>query len=78
MNILIGDIGNTVTKISLVDYKIYKIKKLIYLDSKKILSTKYLKGNLSKLIRNKNLFKFALFSSVVPTYHYKIKNFLLK
>jgi len=78
MNILIGDIGNTVTKISLVDYKIYKIKKLIYLDSNKILSTKYLKRNLNKLIKNKNLFKFALFSSVVPKYHFKIKNLLFK
>ena len=43
MDILIGDIGNTITKICLVKNNNYKVKKIIYLDSKKILAIKYLK-----------------------------------
>ena len=36
MNIIIGDIGNTITKICIVDSKSYKIKKELRFDSKKL------------------------------------------
>ena len=45
MNVIVGDIGNTITKISLVQLKNFKIKKIIYFNSQKI----YLNNNL-KLI----------------------------
>ncbi len=45
MDTLIGDIGNTVTKICLVKINNYRVKKIIYLESKNILSIKYLKKN---------------------------------
>ena len=78
MNALIGDIGNTVTKICLIETKNFKIKKIIYIDSEKINSNYYLKKNLKKIIKNKNINKFALFSSVVPEYYLKLKKFLNK
>ena len=49
MNILIGDIGNTVTKICLTEIKKSKIKKIIYFSSNNISSEKALKKNLKKL-----------------------------
>ena len=78
MNALIGDIGNTVTKICLIETKNFKIKKIIYIDSEKVNSYYYLKKNLKKIIKNKNINKFALFSSVVPEYYLKLKKFLNK
>ena len=78
MNALIGDIGNTVTKICLIETKNFKIKKIIYIDSEKVNSNYYLKKNLKKIIKNKNINKFALFSSVVPKYYIKLKKFLNK
>ena len=78
MNILIGDIGNTVTKICLVDSKDLKIKKIIYFNSNKILSKNLLKKNLKKIIKNKLVNKNALFSSVVPKYHLTLKKMLKK
>ena len=68
MNILIGDIGNTNTKICLVEYKKFKIKKLTYFNSKKIYSKNFIKKLLKKNFLNKNSNKTALFSSVVPKY----------
>ena len=41
MNALIGDIGNTVTKICLIETKNFKIKKIIYIDSEKVNSYYY-------------------------------------
>ena len=52
---LIGDIGNTTTKICLVENKNFKIKKVIYFDSKKILSSFYLKKIIKKNIKNKKI-----------------------
>ena len=78
MDALIGDIGNTVTKICLIETKNFKIKKIIYIDSEKVNSNYYLKKNLKKIIKNKNINKFALFSSVVPEYYLKFKKFLNK
>ena len=43
MNVLIGDIGNTVTKICLVEIKNSKIKKIIYFNSNNIKSRKFFK-----------------------------------
>ena len=51
MNVLIGDIGNTVTKICLTEIKKSKIKKIIYFNSNNIKSRKALKKNLKKIIK---------------------------
>tara|TARA_Y100000590_G_scaffold333380_1_gene379212 strand:- start:148 stop:924 length:777 start_codon:yes stop_codon:yes gene_type:complete len=77
MNFLIGDIGNTKTKICLVNYKNFKIKKSIHFDSKKIYSKKFLRNNIKKVIE-KNVCKTALFSSVVPKYKFFLGNFVNK
>ena len=68
MNVLIGDIGNTITKICLVEIKKLKLKKIIYFNSSYITSKNYLKKNLKTIIKNKSVNKIALFSSVVPKY----------
>ena len=78
MNLLIGDVGNTVTKLSIVDEKIFKIKKIVYFPSIGINSKKILKRNFYKLIKNNSITSTALFSIVVPKYKYKLKNFLKK
>ena len=78
MNTIIGDIGNTVTKICLVDVKSFKVQKIIYFDSKNIYSKNFLKKKINKIIKNNNLNRIALFSSVVPKYHLIIKKFLYK
>ena len=74
-NFIIGDIGNTITKICLVESKNYKIKKIKYINSKKIHSNKNLILIFKKIIKSKKICKFALFSSVVPKYQLMIKNF---
>ena len=43
MNLIIGDLGNTICKICVVNEKNYKIKKRIYLKTKEIKSTKKLR-----------------------------------
>ena len=78
MKILIGDIGNTNTKICLVEFNSLKIKKLIYFDSKKINSKIFLKKTLKQIIKNEKIFKVALFSSVVPKYQFLLGNFMKK
>ena len=78
MDILIGDIGNTTTKVCLVNNKNYKIKKIIYFNSNIILSKKILVINLRKIIKNKRINSIALFSSVVPRYESILKKFLKK
>jgi len=78
MKILIGDIGNTNTKICLVELNSFKIKKLIYFNSKKIRSKNFLKKTLKKIIKNEKIFKVALFSSVVPKYQFLLGNFIKK
>tara|TARA_B100000029_G_scaffold262422_1_gene258612 strand:- start:2093 stop:2872 length:780 start_codon:yes stop_codon:yes gene_type:complete len=75
---IIGDIGNTVTKISLLETNNFKIKKTIYFHSNKILSNNYLKIKISKLVNNATLNKIALFSSVVPYFTVKLNYFLKK
>ena len=78
MDTLIGDIGNTVTKVCLVKINSYKVRKIIYLKSKNILTKKYLSKKLNKILKNKKINKIALFSSVVPKYNLILKKFLKK
>ena len=76
MYVLIGDIGNTITKVCLVDTKIFNIKKIFYFNSKQIKSKSFLASKIKKIIKNKSMYKIALFSSVVPKYQAKIKKIL--
>ena len=73
---ILGDIGNTETKICLVSQK-YKIIKKIIFPSKKITTEK-----LDKLFKQKKLnfkkIRKILFCSVVPKSFYQMKKFLLK
>jgi len=78
MNALVGDIGNTITKVCLIEIKTFKIKKIIYLDSSKIFSSNYLKNGLKKIIKSKSINKVALFSSVVPKYQFFLSKILYK
>ena len=78
MNILIGDIGNTITKICLVKINNFKLNKIIYIDSNKIKSTNFLKKNIARIIKGKLINKVALFSSVVPKYQSILKKLLKK
>ena len=43
MNALIGDIGNTTTKICLIEIKTFKVKKIIYFNSINITSKNFFK-----------------------------------
>ena len=76
MHVLIGDIGNTTTKICLIEINTFKIKKVIYFASNNIFSKNFLKKNINKIIKKKSINKEALFSSVVPKYHFILKKFL--
>ena len=74
MKAIIGDIGNTITKICLIND--FKIEKIIYFNSNKILFNSFLKKKFKKMIKKKNFRKSALFSSVVPKYQFILKRFL--
>ena len=76
MNVLIGDIGNTITKICVIDIDTFKVKKIIYFDSAEISSKNLLRKNLKKIFKNKTIYKVALFSSVVPEYQLILSRFL--
>tara|TARA_Y100000590_G_scaffold214235_1_gene242858 strand:+ start:761 stop:1540 length:780 start_codon:yes stop_codon:yes gene_type:complete len=78
MQILIGDIGNTITKVCLVELKNFKIKKIFYLNSKRVDSNNFLKNKFKKIIKKNNICKITLFSSVVPKYKLLLKKFLKK
>ena len=73
---LIGDIGNTETKIFLFDQN-FKIKKKWNLPSIKI-SKRYLYSNMRFLISKRSKVKKIIFSSVVPRSFFLIKEFLNK
>jgi len=74
--IIVGDIGNTETKICLVNSK-NRIIKRVTLSTKKI-NFFLLKKNLSTLnLKNKLIYK-CLFCSVVPKSFYEIKDFFNK
>ena len=78
MNVLIGDIGNTTTKICLIEIKTFKVKKIICFNSNNISSRNFLKRNFKKILKKKSVNKVALFSSVVPKYQYILEKFLKK
>ncbi len=78
MYILIGDIGNSKTKICLVKKNSYKIVSAINFDSYNVYSLKFLKKHFKKLLKNKVVNNIALFSSVVPSYEIRLKKFLNK
>ena len=76
MNYLVGDIGNTLTKLSILNHN-FRIKKIFNIETKTIL-----KGNLKgtvfdKMIKTK-LSKNILLSSVVPKAFKAIKSHLKK
>ena len=74
--IIVGDIGNTETKICLVNSK-KKVIKRVTLNTKKI-NTILLKKSLSNLKLQKRLINKCLFCSVVPTVFDEIKIFFKK
>ena len=78
MSVLIGDIGNTNTKICLLELKNFKISKIMYFNSRKIDSEKFLRKILRKFLKKKPLNKMALFSSVVPKYNLTLGKLLKK
>ena len=78
MNVLIGDIGNTNTKICLIESQTFKIKKLIYFSSNNIYSKNFLKKTLKKVIKNDTISRTSLFSSVVPRYRLLLEKFMKK
>jgi len=78
MNIIIGDIGNTVIKICIIDEKSFKIKKELRFDSNKVYSQKFLNKKIKSFKKYKPFNKIALFSSVVPKYTFIINKFLKK
>ena len=78
MHALIGDIGNTITKICLLEINTFKVKKIIYFNSNNISSKNFLNNRLKKIIKKKSIYKVALFSSVVPKYRFILKKFLKK
>ena len=76
MHFIIGDIGNSSTRICILNYRSKILKSLIF-DTKKI----YLKGYIKKIFQKlykKNIRREVLFSCVVPTAFKKIKNILKK
>ena len=76
MNYLVGDIGNTFIKVSILNGS-FKIKKIYNLETRKIYQEKYKKKFLNKF-KQKYLYKKVLFSSVVPRAFKVIKKNLLK
>ena len=64
MNYLVGDIGNTLVKLSILDDN-FKIKRIYNFKTKKIFKKSFNKTILDKM-NVKKLDKYVLFSSVVP------------
>ena len=76
MNYLVGDIGNTYTKISILNYK-FDVNKSYNLKTSEL----YKKKNINKFFNkflNKKLNKKILFSSVVPKAYIVVKDYLKK
>ena len=71
MKYIIGDIGNTLTKISILNNK-FKIMKSFSFETNKIYKKNYLKTVLKNYL-NKNFNSIFLFSSVVPSAFINIK-----
>ena len=77
MTYLIGDIGNTETKMCVLN-KDFKIVKKLNVDTIKINNQYYFKKKIFPLIQKKIINKNALFSSVVPSVFLNIKKYLKK
>ena len=60
MNIIIGDIGNTITKICFIDEKSFKIKSEFRFDSNKMYSKKFLKK--IRFYTRRHIFKREIFT----------------
>ena len=73
---VIGDIGNTETKICVYSTEKKILKKIILKSS--LISNSYLKKNLSSIFKKNVAIKKIVFSSVVPKIFKLIKFFLLK
>ena len=73
---VIGDIGNTETKICVYSTQKKILKKIILKSN--LIDNNYLKKNLSLIFKKKNLIKKVIFSSVVPKIFKMVKYFLLK
>ena len=71
MNYIVGDIGNTSTRICLLNQKFSIVKSVVF-DTKKIFKKRYFKNILKKFLK-KNLNSKFLFSSVVPSGFKEIK-----
>ena len=78
MKALIGDIGNTVTKVCLIETKNFKIEKMISFNTSDIYSVSVLKKNFNKVVKKEFNIKIALFSNVVPKYELFLKKFIYK
>ena len=76
MKYLIGDIGNTSTKLSIFNSK-FKIVKSYHIDTIKLNNKIFLSNYFKKTIK-KDISKKILFSSVVPKTYQKIKRYLKK
>ena len=76
MKYLIGDIGNTSTKLSIFNSK-FKIVKSYNVDTFKLNHKIFLPNYFKKIIK-KDISKKILFSSVVPKTYKKIKRYLKK
>tara|TARA_B100000700_G_scaffold91032_1_gene102623 strand:- start:1257 stop:2015 length:759 start_codon:yes stop_codon:yes gene_type:complete len=76
MKYLVGDIGNTLTKMTLTSHN-FKIKKSISFETKKLHRKKFLEKILKRLPISQ-LHRKILFSSVVPTIYKNLKKFLKK
>ena len=71
MNYIVGDIGNTATKICLLNHKFIIIKSIIF-DTNKLFIRGYFRNIIKKFI-NRNICLKLLFSSVVPAAYKEIK-----
>jgi len=78
MDILIGDIGNTTTKICIIESKKFKLKKIFYFNSMTILNKRLLKNNLKNILKNNLINNNVIFSSVVPKYYLILKKYFIK
>ena len=74
MTYLIGDIGNTETKLCVLDKK-FKIIKRLNVDTLKIKNQYYFKKIIFSFVKNKIIDNKALFSSVVPSIFFAIKKY---
>ena len=72
MTYLIGDIGNTETKLCVLDKK-FKIIKRLNVDTLKIKNQYYFKKIIFSFVKNKIIENKSLFSSVVPSVFFSIK-----